>query len=55
MEITYTEPGLKGASATARTKPATLANNIEVQVPEYLSIGEMVKVNTETGKFMSRA
>ena len=55
MEITYTEPGLKGASATARTKPATLANNVEVQVPEYLSIGEMVKVNTETGKFMSRA
>jgi len=55
MEITYTEPGLKGASATARTKPATLTNNVEVQVPEYLSIGEMVKVNTETGKYMSRA
>jgi len=55
MEITYTEPGIKGASATARSKPATLANNVEIQVPEYLSIGEMVKVNTETGKYMSRA
>jgi len=54
MEITYTEPGLKGASATARTKPATLSNGVEVQVPEYLTIGEVIKVNTETGKYMSR-
>lgn len=55
FEITETAPGIKGASATARTKPATLSNGVEVQVPEYLEVGEMVKVNTETRKFMSRA
>ncbi|MBP9599691.1 MAG: elongation factor P-like protein YeiP, partial [Desulfobacter sp.] len=55
FEITQTAPGIKGASATARTKPATLSNGVEIQVPEYLEIGEMVKVNTETRKYMSRA
>ncbi len=55
FEITQTAPAVKGASATARTKPATLSNGVEIQVPEYLENGEMVKVNTETRKFMSRA
>jgi len=55
FEISETAPGIKGASATARTKPATLSNGIEIQIPEYLEAGEMVKVNTETRKFMSRA
>ena len=55
FEILETAPGLKGASATARTKPATLSNGVEIQIPEYLEAGEMVKVNTETRKFMSRA
>ncbi|MCG8567402.1 MAG: elongation factor P-like protein YeiP [Desulfobacterales bacterium] len=55
FEIVETAPGIKGASATARTKPATLSNGVEVQVPEYLEIGEMIKVNTETRKYMSRA
>jgi len=54
-EITETAPGIKSASATARTKSATLSNGIEIQVPEYLETGEMVKVNIETRKFMSRA
>ena len=54
MEITETAPGIKGATATGRTKPATLSTGLEVQVPEYLEPGEKVKVNTETGKFMSR-
>lgn len=55
FEITETAPSIKGASATARTKPATLSNGVEIQVPEYLETGEMVQVNTETRKFMSRA
>lgn len=55
FEISETAPGIKGASATARTKPATLSNGVEIQVPEYLEPGEMVKVNIETRKFMSRA
>jgi elongation factor P len=55
LEITDTAPAIKGASATSRTKPATLSTGMEVQVPEYLEPGEIIKVNTGTGKFMSRA
>ncbi len=55
FEISETAPGIKGASASARTKPATLSNGVEIQIPEYLETGEMIKVNTETKKFMSKA
>ena len=55
FEIRETAPGVKTASATARTKSATLSNGVEIQIPEYLETGEMVKVNTETRKYMSRA
>jgi len=54
LEITDTAPVIKGATATNRNKPATLSNGRVVQVPEYMSPGERVRVNTETGKFMSR-
>ncbi len=55
FEIVQTVPGIKSASASARTKPATLSNGVEIQIPEYLEAGEMVKVNTETRKFISKA
>ena len=55
IAITDTAPGLKSASATSRTKPAILSTGLEVQVPEYIDNGEVVKINTSTGKFMSRA
>lgn len=55
LEIVETAPGIKGATATGRTKPARLSTGVEVQVPEYLEPGERIKVNTQTGKFMSRA
>ncbi|MBE9532836.1 MAG: elongation factor P-like protein YeiP [Proteobacteria bacterium] len=55
MEIIETAPGIKGASATARTKPARFATGLEVQVPEYIEPNEVIKINTVTGKFMSRA
>lgn len=55
LEITETAPGIKGASASARTKPATLSTGLEIQIPEYLEPGEVVKINTATGKYMSRA
>ncbi len=55
LEIVETAPGLKGSSATGRTKPARLNSGLEVQVPEYLATGERIKINTETGKFMARA
>lgn len=55
LEITECSPGIKGASASARTKPATLSTGLVVQVPEYLAPGEVIKINTETGEYMSRA
>ena len=55
MAIVETSPVIKGATASARTKTAKLTTGIEIQVPEYLEMDELVKVNTETGKFMSRA
>jgi len=55
LEIKDTSPAMKGASATSRTKPAMLVTGFEVQVPEYIETGEVLKINTDTGKFMSRA
>ncbi len=55
LEVVETGPSMKGASATARTKPATLSTGLVVQVPEYLATGETVRVDTRTGKFLSRA
>jgi len=55
LEIIDTAPALKGASATNRSKPARLSNGVEIQVPEYMAAGDVVVVNTETGKFVSRA
>jgi len=55
LEIIETAPGIKGASATARTKPATLSTGLEIQIPEYLETGERVKVNSANAKFLSRA
>lgn len=55
LTIEETAPALKGATATGRTKPARLVSGLEVQVPEYIESGEEIKVNTATGKFMSRA
>lgn len=55
LEIVETAPALKGGTATKRNKPASLAGGLEVQIPEYLTQGEVIKVNTETGEYMSRA
>ncbi|MGY8768744.1 MAG: elongation factor P [Pirellulales bacterium] len=55
LKVTQCDPGVKGNSATSRTKPATLETGLIVQVPEYLSEGETVKVDTRTGAFLSRA
>ncbi|TXR53397.1 elongation factor P-like protein EfpL [Reinekea thalattae] len=53
-KITETSPSIKGASASARTKPAILEGGVTVQVPEYIGPGDVIKVNTETEKYMSR-
>ncbi len=55
MAIVETAPALKGGTVTKRSKPATLSGGVEVQIPEYLAPGETIKVNTETGEFVSRA
>ena len=54
LQIVETPPAMKSASATNRTKPAKLTTGLEVQIPEYIESGEIIKINTETGKFMSR-
>lgn len=55
LKVEDTVPALKGASATSRTKPARLETGLEVQVPEYIENGAIVRVSTETGKYVSRA
>ncbi|MGR5146897.1 elongation factor P-like protein EfpL [Photobacterium alginatilyticum] len=55
LVIVETDPSIKGASASARTKPAVLSTGLTVQVPEYIASGEKIKVNTAEHKFMSRA
>lgn len=55
LKITECDPYVKGNSATGRTKPAKLETGLMIQVPEYLAQGELVKVDTRTGEFLSRA
>jgi elongation factor P len=55
LKITQCDPGIKGNSATGRTKPATLQTGLVVQVPEYLAEGEVIKVDSRSGEFLSRA
>ena len=54
LEITETDPGLKGDTAQGGTKPATLETGAVVKVPLFIEIGEVVKVDTRTGEYMSR-
>jgi elongation factor P len=53
--VVETAPRLKGATATKSAKPAELEGGITVLVPEYIENGEVIKVNTQTKEFMSRA
>jgi elongation factor P len=55
LEIVECPPAMKGASATSRTKPATLTTGLIVQVPEYIEQGETIKVDTRDRKYLSRA
>ncbi|OEY67586.1 elongation factor P-like protein YeiP [Marinobacter sp. X15-166B] len=54
LEIVDTAPSVKGGSATARTKPATLPTGLVIQVPEHIASGDRIRVNVEERKFMSR-
>ena len=55
IEITDTAPVMKTATKTASSKPATLANGVTIQVPEFLGTGEKVRVNPNTGEYLDRA
>ncbi len=53
-EVTYTEPGIKGDTATNTMKPATIASGAEVRVPLFIDTGEVIKVDTRTGVYVER-
>jgi len=55
LEIVDTAPVMKSATKTASTKPAKLENGVTVNVPEFISTGEKVRVNPSTGEYMDRA
>jgi elongation factor P len=55
LKVVETEPGIKGATAAAQTKPATLETGLKVQVPSFIEQGEMIVVQTEDGKYLRRA
>ncbi len=55
LVIEETDPSIKGASASARTKPAHFASGLVIQVPEYIATGDRVIINTTERKYMSRA
>ncbi len=53
--LAETMPGVRGNSATGRTKPATLSTGVVIQVPEHLEQGVTVRVDTRTGEYLGRA
>ena len=55
LEVTQTDPGFKGDTATNATKPAVLETGAEIKVPLFIEEGEMVIVDTRTGEYLSRA
>ena len=55
LPIVETRPSVKGGSVTARTKPAVLSTGLTVQVPEYLETGDLIRVDTRTGLYASKA
>jgi elongation factor P len=52
--VTYTEPGVKGDTATNSYKPATIATGAEVRVPLFIDNGEVIKIDTRTGIYVER-
>ncbi len=55
LEVTETEPGLKGDTATGATKPATVETGAQVSVPLFVNQGDIIKIDTRTGEYLSRA
>ena len=55
LAVAQTDPGLKGDTAQGATKPATLETGTEVKVPLFVSEGDVLKIDTRTGEYVSRA
>ena len=55
LEVTETAPEIKGATATNQYKPATLETGIIIQVPSFIKVGEVIRVDTRTGEYLTRA
>ncbi|MBC8323716.1 MAG: elongation factor P [Candidatus Marinimicrobia bacterium] len=55
LEVTHTEPGMRGNTATGATKPATLETGIDVQVPLFIDVGDVLRLDTRTGVYIERA
>lgn len=54
LEVEYTEPGFSGNTTTTSGKPAKMDNGLEIQVPLFIEIGDIIKVDTRTGKYVER-
>ena len=55
LKVTDTDPALKGATAAAQYKPATLETGLKITVPPFINKGDLVSVDTRTGEYLSRA
>ena len=55
LRVTETEPGLRNATATASMKPATMETGLVVQVPQFVAEGDMIRIDTSEGTYISRA
>ena len=55
LEVTDTEPGFKGDTATGASKPATLETGAQIKVPLFINIGDKLKIDTRTGEYLARA
>lgn len=54
LEVTYTEPGVKGDRVSGATKPVTLATDLVIQAPLFVEVGDVIKVDTRTGEYITR-
>ena len=54
LKVTDTVPGIKGATASAQVKPATVETGLVVNVPSFVNTGDRIRINTETGEYLSR-
>jgi elongation factor P len=55
LKVVDTEPSVKGATAAAQYKPATLETGLKISVPPFVTVGEVIQVDTRTGEYLSRA